>query len=67
MQDTILLQSYLAKSGFPVDELNKLRAAVRKERRKLFEARMGETVKNLAAEKSCYVRDWKIFAKRRCF
>jgi hypothetical protein len=45
-----LLQSYLAKSGFPVDELNNLRAAIRKEQRKLVEARMGETAKNLAAD-----------------
>jgi len=43
-----LLRSYLAKSAFPVDELNKLKAAVREEHRQLFEARVGETAKKLA-------------------
>ena len=45
-----LLRSYLAKSGLPIDELNKLRAAVREEKHKLFEARRCETAKNLAAD-----------------
>jgi hypothetical protein len=45
-----LLRSYLAKSGFPVDELNKLRAAVSEERRKLLDTREAETAKNLAAD-----------------
>jgi len=45
-----LLRSYLAKTGFPVDELNKLRAAVSEERRKLLDTRETETAKNLAAD-----------------
>ena len=45
-----LFRSYLAKSGLPIDELNQLRAAVREEKHKLFEARRGDTAKNLAAD-----------------
>ena len=44
-----LLRSQLAQSGFPIDKLNKLTAAVRKEQRKLFEARQTANAKNLAA------------------
>ena len=46
-----LLRSQLAQSGFPIDKLNKLTTAVREEQRKLFEARLAETAKNLAADK----------------
>jgi hypothetical protein len=47
-----LVRSQLGESGFPTDKLNKLMAAVRKEQRKLFEARLAETAKNLAADES---------------
>ena len=47
-----LVRSQLGKSGFPIDKLNKLMAAVRKEQRKLFEARLAETAKSLAADES---------------
>lgn len=47
-----LLRSQFAKSGFPVDKLSELRAAVQEEQRKLFEARLAETAKNLAADET---------------
>jgi hypothetical protein len=45
-------QSYLAKTGLPIDELTKLRASRQAELRSLFKARLAENAKGFPARES---------------